>query len=153
MAGDLARLGLAPRTIPPFDPDDGRGILAAAIVGGARVIVAVVDDVVVGAAVAAPSLTEPGVESLLAVGVAPAWRGGGLGRALLRALVEGRAPGTVMEAQVGVAERDVVEPADVGVRVAVARRLLEGVGFTVRAPSPDVSRDDRFAIVARLPGR
>jgi hypothetical protein len=41
----------------------------------------------------------------------------------------------------------------VGVRMAVARRLLEGAGFTVRAPSPDVSRDDRLAIVARLPGR
>jgi acetoin utilization protein AcuC len=152
-ASDLDRLGLVPRTIPPFDPADGRALLAAAIGGGARVIVAVVDDVVVGAAVAAPSLTEPGVESLLAVGIAPAWRGGGLGRALLRALVEGRAPGTAMEARVGVAERDVVEPADVGVRVAAARRLLEGAGFTVRAPSPDVSRDDRFAIVARLPGR
>lgn len=148
--GDLDRLGLAPRTLPPFDPGDSRALLAAALADGARVVAAVAGDVVVGAAVAARSSTLAGAESLLAVGVAPAWRGTGLGRALLRALVEGRSPGTAMEAQVGVADRDVMEPADVAVRIAVARRLLEGAGFAIRAPSPDVSRDDRYAVAGRL---
>ncbi len=158
VVGDLDRLELAPRTIPPFDPADGRALLEAALAGGARVVVAVTGEVIVGAAVAARSSTDRastrgGAESLLAVGVAPAWRGDGLGVALLRTLVDGRPSGVPMEAQVGVAERDVVEPAGVGDRIAIARRLLEGAGFAVRAPSPDVSRDDPRAIGAHLPAR
>lgn len=163
--GDLDRLCLAPRTIPPFDPGDGRALLEAALADGARVVVALAGDAIVGAAVAARSSiegsstraggssTRAGTESLLAVGVAPAWRGDGLGTALLRALVEGRPTGVSMEAQVGVAERDVVEPADVVGRIAVARRLLEGAGFAVRAPSPDVSRDDPHAVGGHLAAR
>jgi len=151
--GDLDRLTLAPRTIPPFDPADGRAILAAALADGARVVAALAGDAIVGAAVAARSLSEETTESLLAVGVAPTWRGASLGRALLRALVEGRAPGVAMEARVGVAERDVVDPADVRVRIAVARRLLGGTGFTVGAPSPDLARDDPHVLVARLEAR
>ena len=58
-----------------------------------------------------------------------------------------------MEAVIGVAERDVVEPADVETRIVVARRLLEGAGFEIRAASLDVARDDRFAIGARLAPR
>ena len=148
--GDLDRLTLVPRTIPPFDPADGRAILAAALADGARVVAALAGDAIVGVAAAARSLSEASTESLLTVGVAPTWRGASLGRALLRALVEGRAPGVAMEARVGVAERDVVDPADVGVRVAAARRLLEGTGFTVGAPSPDLARDDPHVLVARL---
>ena len=72
---------------------------------------------------------------------------------MLRVLVETRPPRVAMEAKVGVAERDVVEPEDVARRIAVARRLLEGAGFVVRAPSPDVLRDDRYAIAARLAPR
>ena len=64
------------------------------------------------------------MESLLALGVAPPLRGAGLGTALLRTLVDGRPPRTPMEARVGVAERDVVEPADVETRLEIARRLL-----------------------------
>lgn len=151
--GDLDRLGLATRTLPPFDPGDARALLAAALADGARVVAAVAGDVVVGAAVAARSSIQAGAESLLAVGVAPAWRGTGVGRAVLRALVESRSPGTAMETQVGVAERDVVEPADVAVRIAVGRRLLEGAGFAIRPPSPDVLRDDRYAVAGRLAAR
>ena len=58
-----------------------------------------------------------------------------------------------MEALVGVAERDVVEPLPVEMRIDVARRLLEGAGFVIRAPSPDVTRDDPRAIAARLAPR
>ena len=156
--GDLGRLRLAPRTVSPFDPGDGRSLLAAALRGGARVVAAVAGDWVVGVAVAAPvtgsreAVVEraAAVESLLAVGVAPGWRGAGLARALLQALVKTRPSGVTLEAQVGAAERDVVDPADVQTRMAVARRLLEGAGFAIRAPSPDVARDDPFAIAARL---
>jgi acetoin utilization protein AcuC len=152
VVGDLDRLRLAPRTVSLFDPMDGRSILAAALADGARVVAAVAGDVVVGVAVAAPAVAAvvPGIQSLLAVGVAPGWRGAGLGRTMLRLLVETRPPRVALEAAVGVAERDVVEPADVATRIAIARRLLEGAGFVVRSPSPDVSRDDRFAISAWL---
>jgi GNAT superfamily N-acetyltransferase len=156
--GDLDGLRLAPRTVSPFDPGDGRSLLAAALRDGARVVAAITGDWVVGVAVAARAAggreaapdRAAGVESLLAVGVAPGWRGAGLARGLLGALVETRLPGVALEALVGVAERDVVEPADVQTRIAVARRLLEGAGFVIRAPSPDVTRDDPFAIAARL---
>ena len=156
--GDLDRLRLAPRTVSPFDPHDVRSLLGAALGDGARVVAALADDTVVGVAVAAPATGEAAaaagragaVESLLAVGVAPGWRGAGLARALLGALVAGRPAGVAMEAAVGAAERDVVEPLDAETRIVVARRLLEGAGFAVRSASSDVTRDDRLAIVARL---
>jgi acetoin utilization protein AcuC len=150
----LDRLLLAPRTIPPFDPEDARDLLAAALDDGARVVVAVADGTAVGVAVA--SRAEPGgphVEQLLAVGVAPGYRGSGVGRALLRALVEGRRDGVALHALVTVAERDVVEPSDGRLRATVARRLLLGAGFEVRPPGPDVARDDPSAVVGRLAPR
>ena len=112
-------------------------------------------EVVVGTAVVSPvtGRGEGAVESLLAVGVAPDWRGAGLASAMLRALVESRPAGVAMEVAVGTAERDAVDPVPVETRMAVARRLLEGAGFAVRAPSPDISRDDQFAIAARLAPR
>ena len=125
-AADLDGLDLAPRVVAPFDPGDAHALLRAAARDGARVVVAASGTTIVGVAVAAPSATEPAVESLLALGVAPGLRGAGLGRALLRALVDGRPPRTPMEARVGVAERDVVEPADVDTRLEIARRLLDG---------------------------
>ncbi|OGO58446.1 MAG: hypothetical protein A2V85_06365 [Chloroflexi bacterium RBG_16_72_14] len=147
---DLDHLALAPRTIPPFDPDDGRALLAGALADRARVVAGVAGSTIVGMAVAAPVAAGDGHESLLALGVAPAWRRAGLAGALLGALPAGRPAGAAMEARVGVAERDVVEPLLVETRIAVARRLLEGAGFAIRAVSPDVARDDRWAIAARL---
>jgi len=154
-AGDLDRLRVAPRTVSPFDPDDARSLLAAALADGARVVAAMAGEVVVGTAVVSPvtGRGEGAVESLLAVGVAPDWRGAGLASAMLRALVESRPAGVALEAEIGTAERDAVDPVPVETRMAVARRLLEGAGFVVRAPSPDISRDDRFAIAARLAPR
>ena len=151
-AADLDGLGLAPRVVAPFDTGDAHALLRAAALDGARVVVAVSGSTIVGVAVAAPSTTEPAVESLLALGVAPAFRGVGLGTALLRALVDGRPPRTPMEARVGVAERDVVEPADVETRLEIARRLLQGAGFVIRPTPPDLARDDPWTLVARLPG-
>jgi ribosomal protein S18 acetylase RimI-like enzyme len=149
----LRSLSLAPRVIPPFDPADTHDLLAAALRDGARAVAAVSGSVIVGIAVAVGSATEPATESLLALGVAPAFRGDGLGRALLRALLAERPPGVAMEARVGVAERDVVEPWSLGVRLAVARRLLAGSGFAFTAVSPDLVRDDPSTLLARLAAR
>ncbi len=149
---NLTGLGLVPRVVAPFDPADALALLRAAALDGARVVVAVSGPMIVGVALAARSATEPAEESLLALGVAPQFRGAGLGTALLRTLVDGRPPRTPMEARVGVAERDVVEPADVTTRLEIARRLLDGAGFVISATSPDLARDDPWTLVARLPG-
>lgn len=143
-AAALGSLAIAPRTIPPFDPIDGHAILAAGLRAGTRVVGAVAGSTLVGAAVA------DAAGEVLAFGVAPSFRRQGLGAALLRKLVDGRPAGTAMTAQVGVAERDWVEPIDVETRRDVARRLLTGAGFDLRAVSPDVSRDDPWAIAGRL---
>jgi acetoin utilization protein AcuC len=151
-AADIDGLGLARRVVAPFDPGDALGLLRAAALDGARVVAAVAGSTVVGIAVAAPSASEAAVESLLAVGVAPPFRGVGLGAAMLRTLVAGRPPRTPMEARVGVAERDVVDPADVDTRLEIARHLLVGAGFAIRVAPPDLARDDGRMLVARLPG-
>jgi acetoin utilization protein AcuC len=150
---DLDHLKLAARAVSPFDPADSLALVRSAVLDRARVVAAVVGEVIVGLAVAAPSATEPAVESLLVVGVAPAHRQAGIGRALLAALVEGCPPRTAIEARVGVAERDVVEPLDVRVRLDIARRLLVGAGFRRQPASPHLTRDDPRTLVARLPGR
>jgi hypothetical protein len=64
--------------------------------------------------------------------------------------VEGRASGVTMRAAVSVAERDVVEPLDVALRMDIATRLLRGAGFDLVPVSPDVRRDDPWAIAAVL---
>ena len=149
-SADLAGLSVAPRTVSPFDPADVHALLAGGARrrgegrGGRRRFD------VVGLAVAAPSASEPATESLLAVGVAPAFRGDGLGRALLRELIAGRPRRTAIEARVGVAERDVVEPGDVDVRLEIGRRLPRGAGFAIRPAPPDIARDDPRIVVARL---
>ncbi len=150
---ELDGLVLARRTISPFDPDDGRALLAAAAADGARVVGAIADGTLVGVAVAAPDLDGPGAEALLALGVSPPYRGQGLARALLSRLIEDRPDGTMMTARVGVAERDVVEPLDVARRLDIARRLLRGAGFELLAAPPDVTRDDPRALAARLDPR
>jgi len=58
-----------------------------------------------------------------------------------------------MEASVGVAERDVVEPDPVGIRLEIGRRLLVGAGFELRAAQGDVSGDDPRAIAGLLRAR
>jgi acetoin utilization protein AcuC len=147
-AADLGPLRLAARTISPFDPADATALLRQAAEGGARVLGAVTGDVIVGIAVAA--LVDDAEEQLLAVGVAPEFRGAGLGQSLLRRLVEGRPSGSTTRVAVGVAERDVVEPLDVALRIEIATRLLRGVGFEIVPVSPDVRRGDPWAIAAVL---
>jgi GNAT superfamily N-acetyltransferase len=147
---DLDALALAARTIAPFYPAAAHALLAAAAADGARVVGAIAGSTLVGVAVAAPAgpAGPRPTEALLAVGVAPGHRRRGLGGALLRSLAEGRTAGTAMTATIGVAERDVVEPLDVETRRDVARRLLASAGFEPRAVSPDVARDDPWAVAA-----
>ena len=147
-AAELASLRLAPRTIPPFDPEDAMALLRAAAAGGARVVGAVAGGVLAGVAVAVAADGASGEETLLAVGVEPSSRGAGVGRALLATLVDGRPAGATIRAHVCVAERDVVEPLDVAVRIDLATRLLRGAGFEIVPVSPDVRRDDPWAIAA-----
>ncbi|MEZ0240766.1 MAG: GNAT family N-acetyltransferase, partial [Chloroflexota bacterium] len=80
---------------------------------------------------------------LLAVGVAPAWRGRGLATALLTA-----AP-PLDAAEITLAERDVIEPLPVATRAAIARRLLTGAGLELGEPVPAIARVDPRAIVGR----
>ena len=143
-AAAVASLAVAPRTVSPFDPVAARSILVAAARDGARVVGAVAGSSLVGVAVADPD------GAVLALGVAPSFRRQGLGTALLRTLVEGRPAGTGMTAEVGVAERDWVEPLDVETRRDVARRLLTGAGFEFGRVSPGPRPRRPVGIAARL---
>ncbi len=171
----LDRVRLADRVAPLQDLGELRAILAAALAAGARGIAAVAGETVVGLALAArvepaggvsstgsgPSSHReagpqaPGsgaagtVERLLVVGVAPSRRRRGLGRALLRRLVE-EAPGdSSLLALVTAAERDVVDPADRRERRTAALRLLEGAGFQLEGVLPSVAAADPDAVAAR----
>jgi hypothetical protein len=72
---------------------------------------------------------------------------------LLDAHVAVAGPVRAIRAAVGVADRDVVEPLDHALRIAIGRRLLERAGFIVeRAPDP-IGRVDPLALAAvRRPG-
>jgi len=151
---ELDRLSLAPRTISPFDPADGLALLHAAARDGARIIGAVSGDVLVGVAVAASRGGHgSGDEALLALGVAPGYRRQGIATALLARLVADRPAAAAMRAVVNVAERDVVEPLDVSLRIDLAARLLARAGFVPGAVSPSLRRDDPWAIEAFLAPR
>jgi acetoin utilization protein AcuC len=131
----IDRLALAPRTIPPSEPAAGRAILAAALVERTMarpVIVGAVDGATIVGVAMAVSRTHGHPPALVALGVAPAYRRGGLATRLLRALVD-RAGGE-MDAIVTVAERDPIEPLDRSLRSAIARRILERAGFDVDTP-------------------
>jgi GNAT superfamily N-acetyltransferase len=146
----LGRLRLAPRVIPPADPTDGHALLAAALASPRPVtaIAAVVGDVVAGLAMigaARPLESAP----VLALGVAPELRGRGLGGSLLNAAVEAHAG--PIEAIVGVAERDPIDPASYSTRIAIGRRLLEGAGFAVTEADGPRGQIDRGALIGVRP--
>ena len=143
-AAELESLDLAARVVSPVDVASARALLVAAARDGSRIVGAVAGSSLVGVAVA----TADG--EVVALGVAPGHRRNGLGAALLRTLVDGRQPGTGMRVTVGVAERDWVEPLDIELRQDIARRLLVGAGFELRRPSPDLARDDPWAVTASL---
>jgi acetoin utilization protein AcuC len=147
----LERLTLAKRVIAPMDESVGRRILLEAAKGGAAVSVAASGGTIVGAVVTARSPDAALQEhELLALGVAPAVRGKGLGKALLVAhLAELEGP---VGATVTLAERDPVEPDALETRRRIARSLLLGAGFELTAPAPPIATADPGAVSARRDG-
>jgi acetoin utilization protein AcuC len=143
----LDRLALAPRTIPPADPVEGRAILAAAVADEQvkpLIVVAVDGATIVGVAMAV-SRTHGHPPALVALGVAPAYRRRGLGTRLLSELVERAGE---MEALVTVAERDPIAPLDRALRASIARGMLERAGLEVAIP-PTLAAIDPHAFSAR----
>ena len=116
------RLVPAPRTMPPADPAAARQLLHTAIRDGARATGAVAGDRLVGVALVLPARDGDQPDELIALGVAPGFRRRGIATALLAAA---RGYGRPVEASVGVAERDVVEPLPGADRVAIAQHLLD----------------------------
>ena len=149
----LERLALAPRTIPPADPAEGRAIIRAALADSgampATVIAAVDGATIVGIAMAAPRSHGHG-EALVALGVAPDYRRQGLASRLLETLI--RRVGGELEAVITVAERDPIAPLDRSLRASIARRMLERAGFEITSP-PALAAIDPAAISAWRPAR
>ena len=147
-ADALERLNLAERVVAPLDESAGMQILLAAAKGGAAVSVAASGGTIVGAAVTARSPSSALQEhELLALGVAPAARRQGLGKALLVAHLAGL-EGPVV-ATVTLAERDPVEPETIETRRQIARSLLVGAGFELTAPPLPIATTDPGAVSAR----
>ena len=143
-----ARLTLAPRVIPPAEAASGHALVLAAIRDGAGVSAAVEGTTVVGLAISRRAEDAPRA-ALLALGVAPAWRRNGLATHAARDAPCGARPGDVdHEALITVAERDPIEPLDVSVRTAVARRLLDVAGFDVASPGAALGSADPTALRA-----
>ncbi len=138
-------LTLASRVLAPADPAIAHAIVAAALGDGALVTAAVQDSTVVGLVV----VDRPGGD-LIALGVAPDWRRGGLAGRLL-AVERGRPDGSAAAVEISLAERDVVAPSDRAVRASVARRLLERVGFAVVPPDADLQSIDTLLLALERP--
>jgi acetoin utilization protein AcuC len=149
-AASWARLRLAERVLAPGDPAVGHALVLAALRSPhrVRVTVATATGSVVGAAISARPEDR---RLLLGVGVAPAFRGRGLGSELLRRHVRSGAdsdPVETWEAVISVAERDPIEPLVRATRAVIARRLLEGAGFRVQRAAGPVGAADPEALVA-----
>ncbi len=145
----LDSLTVAPRVIPPADPVVASEILRTALRDGATVAGAVSGEWLVGVALAAPSELD-GVDRLVALGVAPEWRRGGLATAMLRAIVADSARGgRALVALHTVADRDPMDPLPRAVRRGVAERLARAAGMTM-GPAPRrisaIDPDARLAV-------
>ncbi|HSO28863.1 MAG TPA: acetoin utilization AcuC family protein [Candidatus Sulfomarinibacteraceae bacterium] len=150
-AASWARWRLAGRVLAPADAGAAHALVLEGLRGSHPASVTVVrsGDLVVGAAV---SLGGPGglKRRLLALGVAPALRGRGLGAVLLhRHLAAATVGDGSWETSVTLAERDVFDPLPRVTRAAIARRLLEGAGFDVERATGPVGTADPAAITAR----
>ena len=150
-AGMLERLRLAPRVIAPADADAGMAILQAAVADRALLVGAVAGEWLVGVALAAP-VADLAADRLVALGVAPQVRRGGVATALLRALVaEQDRRGRALIVLHTAAERDPLEPLPRDVRRRVADRLLRE-GFETRpAPAWLASADSWATVAIHLP--
>ena len=143
---------LAKRTLPPADAIEAHALVLAGLRSGdaVRVTAAVVGGLVVGAVVStAGAAGGPAHRRLIAVGVAPAHRRAGLAGAMLREHLVARSEGERWEALVTLAERDPIEPLARATREHIARRLLEGSGFTLMGPSGNIAVADPGALTAR----
>jgi acetoin utilization protein AcuC len=144
--GTLDRLTLAPRLVANLDS----GLLHQLLASTALSITMAVDGATaVGLVVSAlddPALRDP-ARSVLAVGVAPAWRRQALATRMLAAHVEsfGRA-GTRWTATVTLAERDPVEPLDRALRSTIAARIYERAGFSRDEPDRPLRLADPGAL-------
>jgi acetoin utilization protein AcuC len=146
----LERLTLAPRVIAPADPRLAAAIVRSALRNGGVATGAVSGEWLVGVALAAP-LPGPldGVDRLVALGVAPEWRRGGLATAVLAALVEEQAGrGRALASLHTVAERDPREPLPRAVRRGVAERLALRAGMAVTPAPPRILAVDPDASLA-----
>ena len=160
----LGGLRMAPRVIAPAEPSEALAILRAALGDGGVAAGAVAGEWLVGVALVAPVAAEgradgPGagqrpiarVSRLVALGVAPDWRRGGLATAMLRAVVEATtSSGRALVALHTVADRDVIDPLPRAVRRGAAEELARRAGMTV-APAPArvlaVDPDARLAVL------
>ena len=146
---------LAERTVPPADAIEAHALILAGLRSGdaVRVTAAVVGGVVVGAVVStAGAGDDPRADTrrrLIAIGVAPAHRRAGLAGAMLREHVAAGSDGEGWEAVVTLAERDPIEPLARAIRERIARRLLEGVGFTVNRAGGSIVAADPGSLQAR----
>ena len=151
-AGSWRGLRLAPRVLAPVDPNDAHGLVASALVAtdgsDARITAATVEGVVVGAVVSAASTADPGVRTILAIGVAPDRRRSGLGTRLLAVHLDDAADRTRWETLIGVGERDVIDPLDTPLRFQIALSLLGGAGFEVRRMEESTGNGTVLALVA-----
>jgi acetoin utilization protein AcuC len=149
-AATWGRLTVAPRVVAPADSVAGHALVLAAIRAGAVVSAAVEGSVVVGLAVAGP-IEDDRRRELLAAGVAPSHRRRGLAGTLLKALTEAVPREIELIADVTLAERDPVEPLERRLRVQIARRLLERVGFEIGPIDAEVRVPDPAAFRAARP--
>ena len=153
-ADELSRLTLAPRTVPPFDPADALAILCAAAADGARVVGAIAGDVLVGAAVAAPASVGGGRRAGSSRSASRPRTVAGASPARSSPRLVAGPPGG--DGDDGIGQRRRARrggPARHGLRIEIAGRLLRAAGFELGPVSPDVRRDDPWAIEGRLPPR
>jgi acetoin utilization protein AcuC len=157
-AADLDAVSLAPRVIAPADPTVAAEILRTAVRDGAVAVGAVVGEWLVGVALSAPASTSgvngaDSVDQLVALGVAPEWRRGGVATAMLRVLViEGDRKGRGLVALHTAAERDPIDPLPRAVRREVAERLAARAGLSATPVPPHLSAVDPAARMAsRVP--
>ena len=149
-AAGMEGLALAGRVIPPLDVALGTALLRRALEHPGVTATAAVDGAtIVGLVLSAPSADEAGVRSLLEVGVAPAFRRQGLATRLLATHLAALPDDVPLEALVTVAERDPLEPLEVGVRSTVARALLHRAGFRAAEVPPEIAAIDPWAVAAR----
>ena len=146
----LDRLTFAPRLVAALDSGSLRTIVAQ---GRLDLTLAIDGWLVVGLAASAelesarPAVASP-PRTLLAVGVTPHARRGGLATELLARHIASFEAQTAWVATITGAERDPVDPFDRSIRAGIARRLLERNGFDVRSADGPVGRADPLAIEA-----